>query len=174
MFTQSRKLVLLFSPNTYFLDLSKRIWKIKTYKTIILPIVQYVCEAWSLTLREERRLRRFEIRILRFDFIQYFNSFSFSQLSDTYDWHHMHCEGIRVLPQLCLGQTSDWSSVPTSFTIPGIMFALKVPTLQEIEPETSACKAVIQDCVNCLNIRYNSHVIPLSWTRLRQVILAEE
>ena len=40
-------------------------FKIKIYKIIILPIVQYGCEAWSLTLREERRLRVFENRILR-------------------------------------------------------------------------------------------------------------
>ena len=35
------------------------------YKTIILPVVLYGCEAWSLTLREERRLSVFENRILR-------------------------------------------------------------------------------------------------------------
>ena len=34
-------------------------------KTIILPVVLYGCEAWSLTLREECRLRVFENRILR-------------------------------------------------------------------------------------------------------------
>ena len=35
-------------------------WEIKIYKTIILPVVLYGCEAWSLTLREESRLRVFE------------------------------------------------------------------------------------------------------------------
>ena len=39
--------------------------KIKIYRTIILPVVFYGCEAWSLTLREERRLRVFENRVLR-------------------------------------------------------------------------------------------------------------
>jgi hypothetical protein len=34
--------------------------KIKIYKTVILPVVQYGCETWSLTLREEHRLRVFE------------------------------------------------------------------------------------------------------------------
>jgi hypothetical protein len=34
------------------------------YKTIILPVVLYGCETWSLTLREEHRLRVFE-RVLR-------------------------------------------------------------------------------------------------------------
>ena len=39
--------------------------KIKIYKTIILPVVLYGCEAWSLTLREERKLRVFENMVLR-------------------------------------------------------------------------------------------------------------
>ena len=39
--------------------------KIKIYKTIILPVVLYGCETWSLTLREERGLRVFENRVLR-------------------------------------------------------------------------------------------------------------
>ena len=39
--------------------------KIKIYKTIILLVVLYGCETWSLTLREECRLRVFENRILR-------------------------------------------------------------------------------------------------------------
>ena len=38
--------------------------KIKIYRTIILPVVLYGCETWSLTLREERRLRMFENRVL--------------------------------------------------------------------------------------------------------------
>ena len=44
--------------------LSKNL-KIKIYRTIILPVVLYGCETWSLTLREERRLRVFENRVLR-------------------------------------------------------------------------------------------------------------
>jgi hypothetical protein len=39
--------------------------KIKIYRTIILPVVLYGCETWSLTLREECRLRVFENRVLR-------------------------------------------------------------------------------------------------------------
>jgi hypothetical protein len=37
----------------------------KIYRTIILPVVVYGCETWSLTLREEHRLRVFEYRMLR-------------------------------------------------------------------------------------------------------------
>ena len=44
--------------------LSKNL-KIKIYRTIILPAVLYGCETWSLTLREEHRLRVFENRVLR-------------------------------------------------------------------------------------------------------------
>jgi hypothetical protein len=39
--------------------------KVKIYKTIILPVVLYGCETWSLTLREVHRLRVFENRVLR-------------------------------------------------------------------------------------------------------------
>jgi hypothetical protein len=51
---------------TYFTSrlLSKNI-KIRIYKTLILPEVLYGCETWSLTLREEYRLRVFESRVLR-------------------------------------------------------------------------------------------------------------
>jgi len=44
--------------------LSKNL-KFKIYRTIILPVVLYGCETWSLTLREERRLSVFENRVLR-------------------------------------------------------------------------------------------------------------
>jgi hypothetical protein len=44
--------------------LSKKL-KIKIYRTIILTVVLYGCETWSLTLREERRPRVFENRALR-------------------------------------------------------------------------------------------------------------
>jgi hypothetical protein len=44
--------------------LSKNL-KIRIYKTIILPVVLYGGEAWSLTLREEHTLRVFEKKVLR-------------------------------------------------------------------------------------------------------------
>jgi hypothetical protein len=45
------------------LGLQEKLFRI--YKTIILPVVLYGCETWSLTLREEHRLRVFENRVLR-------------------------------------------------------------------------------------------------------------
>jgi hypothetical protein len=35
------------------------------HRTVIFPIIVYWCETWSLTLREESRLRVFENRVLR-------------------------------------------------------------------------------------------------------------
>jgi len=40
-------------------------FKIKIHRTMILPVVLYGCATWSLTLREERRLRVFKNRVLR-------------------------------------------------------------------------------------------------------------
>jgi hypothetical protein len=45
--------------------LLSRYVKVKIYKTIILPVVLYGCDTWSLTLREGHRLRVFENRVLR-------------------------------------------------------------------------------------------------------------
>ena len=46
--------LLLFSTNTFILSTSKN-FKFKIYKTIILPVVLYGCETWSLKLREKCR-----------------------------------------------------------------------------------------------------------------------
>jgi hypothetical protein len=51
--------------NLLSFSLLSRNVKIKIYKTIILPVVLYGCETWSLTLREEHKLRVFENRVLR-------------------------------------------------------------------------------------------------------------
>ena len=50
--------ILIFSFN-------QELDKIKMYRTIILSLVLHECESWSLTLREERRLRMLENRVLR-------------------------------------------------------------------------------------------------------------
>jgi hypothetical protein len=39
--------------------------KIRVKRNIILPLVLYGCEIWSVTLREEKRLKVFENRVLR-------------------------------------------------------------------------------------------------------------
>jgi hypothetical protein len=45
--------------------LLSKILKVRIYKMIILPMVLYGCETWSLSLREEHRLMVFENRALR-------------------------------------------------------------------------------------------------------------
>ena len=44
-------------------------FKVNTYKTIILPVVLYGSETWSLSLREEQRFRVFDNKVLRKRFV---------------------------------------------------------------------------------------------------------
>ena len=57
--------MLLFGAEFLSSSLLYKNLKIKIYRTIILSVVLYGRETWSLTLREERRLRVFEKRVLR-------------------------------------------------------------------------------------------------------------
>ena len=67
--------------------------KIKIYRTIILPVVLYGCETWSLTLREERRLRVFENRVLM-------RVFGPKRDKVTGEWRKLHIEELRDLYSL--------------------------------------------------------------------------
>jgi len=66
--------------------LSKNL-KIKIYRTIILPVVLYGCETWSLILREERKLRVFENMVLR-------RIFEHRWDEETGEWKRLHNEGL--------------------------------------------------------------------------------
>jgi hypothetical protein len=57
--------LLPFSPKVLYSRLLSKNAKIEIFKSLILPVVLYGCETWSLTLREEHRLRMFENRVLR-------------------------------------------------------------------------------------------------------------
>ena len=54
-----------FFARVFSSTLQSKNLKIKIYRTTILPVVLYGCETWSLTSREERRLRVFKNRVLR-------------------------------------------------------------------------------------------------------------
>jgi hypothetical protein len=69
--------------------LSKNL-KIGIYKTIILPVALYGCETWSLTLREEHRLKVFENRVLR-------RIFGLRRDEVTGEWGKLHNEELRDL-----------------------------------------------------------------------------
>jgi len=57
--------MLSFGAESFVFQVTIQKFKIKIYRTIILPVVLYGCETWSLTRREERRLRVFENMVLR-------------------------------------------------------------------------------------------------------------
>ena len=57
--------MLSFGAEYFVLSLLSKNINIKIHRTIILPVVLYVCETWSLILREELRLRVFENMVLR-------------------------------------------------------------------------------------------------------------
>jgi hypothetical protein len=64
--------------------------KIRVHRTIILPVVLYGCETWSLTLREEQRLRVFENRVLR-------RMFGPKRDEATGEWIRLHNEKLNGL-----------------------------------------------------------------------------
>jgi hypothetical protein len=69
--------------------LSKKV-EIRKCKTVILLVTLYVCETWSLTLREEQRLRVFENRVLR-------RIFGPKRDEVTGGWKRLHNEVLRNL-----------------------------------------------------------------------------
>jgi hypothetical protein len=56
--------LLLFGAESFVLQFAMQKFKIKLYRTIILPVVLYGLETWLLTLREEWKLWVFENRVL--------------------------------------------------------------------------------------------------------------
>ena len=85
--------LLLFGAESSVIRLLPKNLKIKIYRTIILPVVLYGCETWSLTLREERRLRVFENRVLR-------SLFGPKRNEVIGEWRKLHNEELRDLYSL--------------------------------------------------------------------------
>jgi hypothetical protein len=81
--------------------------KIKIHRTTIFPIVLYGCETWSLTLKEEHRMRNLENTVLR-------GIFGFMSVEVTREWRKLHNE-----------ELNDLYSSPNF---------LRLPTLYETEP----------------------------------------
>ena len=75
---------------TFVFQFAIQKFKVKIYRTIILPVVLYGCETWSLTLREERRLRVFENRVLR-------RIFGPKRDEVTGEWRKLHNEELNNL-----------------------------------------------------------------------------
>ena len=81
--------MLSFGAESFVFQFAIQKLKIKMYRTIILPVVLYGCETWSLTLREERRLRVFENRVLRI--------FGPKRDEVTGEWRKLHNEELNNL-----------------------------------------------------------------------------
>jgi hypothetical protein len=64
--------------------------KVKICKTIILPVVLYGCETWSLVPREEQGLRIFETRVLR-------RIFGCKRDEVTREWRKLHSKELHNL-----------------------------------------------------------------------------
>jgi hypothetical protein len=79
-----------FGPEPSVFSSAIETLKIRIYKTIILPTVLYGCETWSLTLREEHRLRVSDKRVLRKIFIPKGDEV-------TGEWRKLHNEELRNL-----------------------------------------------------------------------------
>ena len=75
--------------------LSKKL-KVNTYKTIILPVVLYGCETWSLTLREEHRLRMFENKVLR----KVFGAKRDEITGECWKWHNVEQHALYSSPNI--------------------------------------------------------------------------
>jgi hypothetical protein len=67
--------------------------KIKIYRTLNLSVVLLWCESWSLKLREDRRLRVFEKRVLRI-------SFGHKRVEVTGEWRKLHNKELNELYSL--------------------------------------------------------------------------
>jgi len=93
--------------------LSKNL-KLKIYRTIILPVVLYVCETWSVTLREKRRLRVSESRVLMGIFVP-------KRDEVTGEWRKVHNEELNVLlpAQYCASDKTKKNEMGWAFSAYG-------------------------------------------------------
>ncbi|KAJ4444030.1 hypothetical protein ANN_05819 [Periplaneta americana] len=69
--------------------LSKKL-EVRIYKTVILPVVLYGCETWTLTLKEKHRLRVFENKVLR-------KIFGAKRDEVTGEWRKLHNKELHAL-----------------------------------------------------------------------------
>ncbi|KAJ4427607.1 hypothetical protein ANN_25255 [Periplaneta americana] len=100
--------------------LSKNL-KVRIYKTVILPVVLYGCETWTLTLREEHRLRVFENKELR-------KIFGAKRDEVTGEWRKLHNAELHAL-----------------YSSPDIIRNIKIQTF-EMGRTCSTCGR-IQECI---------------------------
>jgi len=101
--------LLSFGVESFVSWLLSKITKIKIHRNIVLPLVLYGCETWSFTLREERRLRVFEDRVLR-------RIFGPKRDEVTGEWRKLHNE---ELNDLYFPPNIIWVMKSRRMTLPG-------------------------------------------------------
>ena len=77
--------MLPFGVESFVFQFAIQILKVKINRIIILPVVLYGCETWSLTLRKERRLRVVDDRVLM-------RIFECKMDEVTGEWRNLHNE----------------------------------------------------------------------------------
>jgi hypothetical protein len=85
-----RQCLLSFGAECFVFQFAIQNLNNKIYQTIILPVVLYGCETWSLKSRKERRLSVFENRVLR-------GIFGAKRDEVTEDWRKLHNEELNDL-----------------------------------------------------------------------------
>jgi len=82
--------LLSFGAKSFVFQVAIQKLEIKIHRTIILPVVLYWCETWSLTLWEERKLRVFENMVFR-------RIFGPRRDEVTGEWRRLHNEELNDL-----------------------------------------------------------------------------
>jgi len=82
--------LLSFGAESFVFQVAIQRFKIKIYRTIILPVLLYGCETLSLTLQEERKLKVFENMVLR-------RIFGPRKDEVTGEWRRLHNEELNDL-----------------------------------------------------------------------------
>jgi hypothetical protein len=82
--------LLSFGAESFVFQFAIQKFKVKIYRTIILPVVLYDFATWSLTLREERMLRVFENMIFR-------RAFGPKGDEETREWRKLHNDELNDL-----------------------------------------------------------------------------
>ncbi|KAJ4435130.1 hypothetical protein ANN_23706 [Periplaneta americana] len=80
----------LKSEEALIIQLLSKNLKVRIYKTVILPVLLYGCETWTLTLREEHRLSVFENKVLR-------KIFGAKRDEVTGEWRKLHSTELHAL-----------------------------------------------------------------------------
>jgi hypothetical protein len=77
---------------------------IRIYRTISLPVVLYGSEIWTLTLREEHKLRVFEKEVLR-------RLFGLKNYEVTGGWRKLHNEELPSIIRIIKSRRMRWAGM---------------------------------------------------------------